>query len=207
MPSLRTGYSCPSCKRFTGDTNEIVAEGRILKCSKVPEHQWADMQDFLDLKPTIEFKMEQQKSISQPNHTPITVNVPVRVKNAIQSRFGEKADSTVAGVLSMMAEGEVLVVGESDLQRLTTALRERPKNGSHLYGMVYALTEEIKEAKQVSETAESDLKAYEGINVGRVLVNLGNQYATAVEKANSENLPTKVWLERAVINALENSWF
>ena len=207
MPSFRTGYSCPSCKRVTGDTNEIVAEGRILKCSKVEEHQWADMQDFLDLRPQIEFKMEQQKSVNQPNHTPITVNVPVRVKNSIQSRFGDKADATVAGVLSMMAEGEVLVVGETDLHRLATILKERPKNGSHLYGMVYALTEEIKEAKQLSEAAVKDLKAYEGMSVGRVVVNLEDQFANASDRARAENMPLAVWVSRCLKNGLENSWF
>ena len=60
MPAIRTGYSCPTCKNTTGDVKEIIAEGRRLICSYRAEHTWNDSQDFLDLKPTIDFKMAPQ---------------------------------------------------------------------------------------------------------------------------------------------------
>ena len=207
MPTIRTGYSCPSCKRASGDTNEIVAEGRLLKCSKVPEHQWNDLQTFIDLKPKIEFQQEQAKAAPQAGHVPMTVTLPPRIKNAIQSKYGDKADATVAGVLSMLAEGEVLVIGEIDLQRIASILRERPKNGSHLFGMLVALSEEIKEAKVNSEAAAKDVQAYQGLSVGRVLIDLGSQFQNATQRAQAENLPTGEFVRRAVVNGLENNWF
>jgi hypothetical protein len=165
------------------------------------------MDEFYDLKPSLDFRQEQPKPAVQASHTPITVNVPVRVKNAIQSRFAEKADATVAGVLSMMAEGEVLVIGETDLQRLASVLKERPKNGSHLFGMITALLYERDEAKQIADAAAKDVKAYEGLSVGRVLIDLGAQYGAAANRAQAESLPLRVWVERAMVSALENNWF
>ena len=207
MPSIRTGYGCPACQKSTGAVNEILADGGKLRCSKFTEHTWNDMADFMDLRPVMAFKQAQEAPTVQQGHTPITVNVPVRVKNAMLSRFGEKTDATVGGLLSMMAEGECLVVGETDLQRIASVMPERPKSGSHLFGMITALIYERDEAKQAAEVAAKEIKAYEGIGGTRVMIDLGEQHANAVHRAQADNLPTKVWVERTFNAAMSNNWF
>lgn len=207
MPAIRSGYSCPTCKRLTGDTNEVLADGGRLRCSKVEAHLWPDIQDFMDLNPRLDFKQEQPKFQNQTGHVDLTVKVPLRVKNAVSSRFAEKADATVAGLLSMMAEGECMVIGETDLQRISSVLPERPKSGSHLFGMITALIYARDEAKQVADAAAKELKAYEGMAGTRVMVDLGDQYGNATQRAQAENLPTKVFVERVMRTGFENNWF
>jgi len=207
MAVVRSGYSCPLCKRQTGDTNEVVADSGHLRCSKVDAHQFPDMSDFMDMRPTLDFKQEQPRPQAQPGHVPLTVRVPLSVKNAIDSKYGDKADGIVAGILLMMAEGECLVVRDTDLARIATVLPEKPKDSSHLFGMMMALKFELDEAKQSAELAAKEVKAYEGMSPGMVMVNLGDQYAAAQHRASADELPLKVACEKWLKNGLENSWF
>ena len=207
MAVVRSGYSCPLCKRQTGDTNEVVADSGRLRCSKVDAHQFPDMSDFMDMRPTLDFKQEQPRPQAQPGHVPLTVRVPLSVKNAIDSKYGDKADGIVAGILLMMAEGECLVVRDTDLARIATVLPEKPKDSSHLFGMMMALKFELDEAKQAAELAAKEVKAYEGMSPAMVMVNLGDQYGAARQRAEAENQPVKIFLEKAVRNGLENNWF
>ena len=207
MPTIRTGYSCPTCKNTTGDVKEIIAEGRRLICSYRAEHTWNDSQDFLDLKPTIDFKMAPQAVAPQAGHTSLNVSLPVNVLNAIQEKYQEKLQSTVAGLLGMMAEGEIMIVGKNDAERIATLFGEKPKNGSHLFGLIYALQQQVADAKAEADTATKDLKAYEGLAPGRVVISLDEHWQNAKERAESENMPLAVWASRNFKTAIENSWF
>ena len=207
MPAIRTGYACPQCQRQTGDVNEVTADGGRLRCSKVSEHQWNDMLDFIELKPVIAFKQQQAAPQAQPGHIDITVKVPLSVRNAITQKYGDKADGIVAGILLMMAEGECLVVRETDISRIASVLPEKPKDSSHLFGLIMALKFQLDEAKQSAELAGKEVKAYEGMSPGMVMLNLGDQFGNAKQRAEAENLPIKVFLEKSVRTALENNWW
>lgn len=207
MSTIRTGYSCVTCKRITGDINEILAEGGLLVCSKVPEHRWNDMDEFYNLNPTLDFKQVQSRPAPQLNHTNLNVSIPVGTLNVLQSRYGDKLNSTIAGLLNIMAEGEVMVVSDTDVQRLGTMLNEKPKNSSHLVGMIFAMQSQIQEAKQIAETASKEVKAYEGMSPSTVLINLGDQYNYALDRAKNDSLPLKLWLEKNARAALENAWW
>lgn len=207
MPTIRTGYSCPTCKATTGDVKEIVAEGRMLKCTYVASHTWNDSQDFLDLKPTIDFKSAPQPAAPQANHTNLNVSLPVNILNAVQEKYGEKLQSTIAGLLGMMAEGEIMIVGKNDAERISTLFNEKPKNGSHLFGLIYALQQSVEDSKAAAEAASKDLQAYQGLAPGRVVVNLEEHYQNARERAESEGMPLAVWASRNFKTAIENSWF
>jgi hypothetical protein len=208
MATIRTGYSCPNCKKQTGDLNEVLADNGKLACSKFPEkHSWGDHSDFLDAGPTVDFAQEKQKPAPQRNHTSVNVSVPVPVMNALQNRYGDKMDATLSGQLAVLAEGETMILSDSDVQRMSQHLPSRPKNGSHLVGMIFSMYSEIAEAKKMAEDATKDLKAFEGISVGKTVVDLADQYPFAVDRARAEGLPLSVWLSRAVKNALENAWF
>jgi len=208
MPEIvPTGWSCPTCKRTTGDTKEVLSIRGKLTCSHNPAHIWDDHLSFIECNPTQDFKHEQPRPQEQPGHVPITVKVPLSVRNSLTAKYGDKADGIVAGILLMMAEGECLVVRETDLQRLSTVLPEKPKDSSHLFGMVMAKNFELEEAKQAAEMAAKEVKAYEGMSTGMVMVNLGDQYAAAQHRAQADGMPVKIAVEKWLRNGLENSWF
>lgn len=207
MSTIRTGYSCPSCKRGTGDTNEVLAEGGALVCSKVPAHRWNDMDEFYSLSPTLDFKQVQTRPAPQANHTNLNVSLPVGTLNVLTSRYGEKLNSTIAAILNTLAEGEVMIIGDTDVQRLGMMFSEKPKNSSHLVGLIFAMQSQIQESKQIAETASKEVKAYEGMSPGTILVNLSDQYNYALDRAKNDSLPLKIWLERQIRNALENAWW
>ena len=73
--------------------------------------------------------------------------------------------------------------------------------------MIYALGCEVEEAKQITDNAQRDLKAYEGMAPGRVVVDLGDQYQEAVEKSRGAGQPLKFYVETNLKNALRDNWF
>ena len=79
----------------------------------------------------------------------------------------------------MMAEGEIMIVGKNDAERIATLFGEKPKNGSHLFGLIYALQQQVADAKAEADTATKDLKAYEGLAPGRVVIRFGEQWQNA----------------------------
>lgn len=207
MPHVRSGYSCPTCKHKTGDLNEIIADGGKFVCAKFPDHVWADPSDFLDARPTMDFAQEKPKPAPQQNHTNINISIPVPILNAIQSRYGEKLNATIAGLLSIMAEGEVMIVSDTDTQRLGQRLREKPKNAAHLIGMIFSIQSELDEAKRTKNEAIEQLKAYETMSPGKVVVDLGANLNYAADRAKVDGKPLKPWLDRQIATALENAWW
>jgi hypothetical protein len=155
----------------------------------------------------MEFKVAPPVFPPQQNHTPITVTVPNSVKESAQAKFGEKLNPTISGLLQMLCEGDILIINATDLQRISEKLGKRPASSSELYGMIYALGCEVEEAKQITDTAQRDLKAYEGMAPGRVVVDLGEEYATAVERSKNASQPLKFFIENNLRNALKDNWF
>jgi hypothetical protein len=57
MPVLKTEFSCPRCKRETGQSNQIsAAEGRLI-CPSNSNHKWEDTAAFYADGPQMEFKV------------------------------------------------------------------------------------------------------------------------------------------------------
>jgi len=111
------------------------------------------------------------------------------------------------GILWQMIEGDSMVIPESDVQRLAERLGKRPDNSSELVGLVYSSVCTADDAKAERDVAVKDLKAYEGMSVGRVVVDLEDVYLTAQEKAKDAELPLKVWVQRTIVNGLRDNWF
>lgn len=206
MPVVKSEYSCPRCKKL-GQTNQIIANAGQLQCSVNGEHTWLDTMEFFSEGPKMEFKVEQPKALPQDNYEPITVSVPIGLKGALEAKYGDKAMATLGSVLLQMIEGEGMHIVELDLERIAAKLGAQPRNSSELYGMIYAKCEEIADLKLIADNASKDLKAYENMSPGRVIVDLGDQFANAQDKARGAELPVKLWIERALRNGLENNWF
>ena len=208
MGPIKSEYACPTCKQ-NGLTNQIYASAGELYCSAFSEHRWRDTQSFLDMRPKMEFKVEVARNLPQQNYTPVTLSVPLGLVDALTTKLGDKdkVSATMVSILLQMLEGNILIIGQTDIDRITSRLGSEPKNSSELFGMIFAKTEEIAEHKMLREAAEKDLKAYEGISPGRVVVDLGDQFQNAVDKARGAELPLKVLVENSLRNGLENGWF
>jgi hypothetical protein len=168
---------------------------------------WNDLAVFQGLNPAVKYEEDKPPVAPQPNHVKVEVTVPPRVKQALEEKFGSTSASTIAGVLAMLAEGEVLIVPESDLQRMKERFGKRPESSGELFGLLYSLSMDLETEKLVATNAQKDVQAYEGRNPNSVLVDLGALYGPVLEKARDQNETAKMWLERNLKNAIENNWF
>jgi hypothetical protein len=209
MPPRKLEYSCPICKQQSGATNQIMASDMRLVCTANPSHAWSDTQSFLDLQPTMEFKVAAQVFAPQQGHVEVKVLIPPRVKDALELKWGARLNPTVAGVLEVLAEGEALMLSQGDVEKLKLSefLGSKPGSSAELCGQVYALRQEITEAKNEAENARKDVAAYENHSPGRVVIDISSFQQGAVEKARDANMPVKIWIETNLKNAIENSWF
>jgi hypothetical protein len=210
MPVYKSEFSCPTCKKLTGALNQIVASAGELQCSVNDAHKWNDTMAFYNENPTVDFKVTMPKALPQENHTPLTISVPIKLKEFLEAKYQDKLSATAASILSQMAEGEAMIIPESDLDRLSSGERglgQRPKNSSELCGLIYAKMCEVSDAKAEKDEAVKDLKAYEGLSQGRVVLDLGPLYPTVVQKAKEAELPLKLYIETNFKSAIENNWF
>jgi hypothetical protein len=201
MPVVKTRYACPSCGA------QVNAEHRKLVCSANNNHSWNDTAVFLGLNPQVKYEESKPPVIVQPNHVKMEVTVPPTAKTRFEAKFGDRGNATVSGLIQMLSEGDVLIVPEADLQRMKELLGKRPESASELFGLVYNLSMELETAKLVADEAKKDVAIYEGRNPGAVLLNMGSLYGAVVEKARDQNETAKIFLERNLKMALENSWF
>jgi hypothetical protein len=206
MPLVATEYACPLCKA-ANLTSQINASDGALTCSMNPSNVWRDIQAFKDLKPRMEFTVSQPKFQPQINHVEMKVMVPLGIKTTLETKMAGKLEATVAGILSMLAEGDILIIPSQDLDRMKQRLGKKPESSGELFGMLFALGEQVTEAKQIAETASNEVKAYESRSPGSVVIDLGAHFTYAVEKAKDENMPVKLWIQDRMKNALENQWF
>jgi hypothetical protein len=206
MSNVATEFGCPTC-RDAGVTSQIIASGgNSLVCSTNSTHRWVDRLEFVQLRPAMAFTVSAPPPTQQTGHTKIQVSLPIGHAQTLAAKLGPKLEPTVAGILSMLAEGEVMILPAGDLQRIKQILGKMPDSSSELFGMIYALDLREKEAKSDVEQARKEVAAYEGRNREFVLLDIGG-FRDAIEKrAQDDSLPVKLYLERFLKNAVENSW-
>lgn len=199
--ATKTKYACPSCGA------QIIAGNHRLECSANSGHVWTDIAVFMALGPQEKYEESKPPVAPQTNHVKVEVSVLPRVKQGLEAKFGDASESTIAGVLGMLAEGEILIVPESDLQRMKERFGKRPESAGELFGLMYSLSMDLETEKMTAETARRDVQAYEGRNPNSVLIDLGALYGPMLEKAKDQSETAKMWLERNLKNAIENNWF
>jgi hypothetical protein len=209
MPQIKTEFCCPICERATGKHVQIVASEGKLQCPENSTHRWIDTPSFYADGPKMVFKVGPAKFPPVEGQTPITLKIPLRIKTELEKRWGaeEAVSAKVSDVLLQLVDGDVMVLGQTDMNRLFERLGEKFSNSSELVGVVYAKMCEVDEARGERDSAIEDLKAYESRSPGRVVIDLGSQYQTAAEKAKDAEQPLKIWLEQQLVNGLQNSWF
>ena len=208
MPVFKTEFSCPKCKRETGQSNQIsAAEGR-LTCPANSNHRWEDTAAFYADGPQMEFKVGPAKFPPVEGQTPITLKIPQRLKDSLDSRYSAGLDTVVANILLQLVDGDVMVVGQTDMGRLKERLGQPFENSSELVGVVYAKMCEVDEAKEAATAATEDLKAYESRSPGRIVVDLGDQFEAAQGKAKDcePPMPLKMWAESRLQMIIRENW-
>jgi hypothetical protein len=208
MPLIKSEYGCPICKR-AGVKSQIFANLGELLCEKDGTHKWSDTQSFYAEQPTMDFALSKPQALPQQNYVNAQLSVPPGLIDTLRAKYGDKTEATMVSILMQMVEGDILIVGQTDLDRIASRLGKVPENSSELYGMIYAKTEEVLEAKQMAEAAAADLKAYEGLSPGRVVVDLGDQFAEAkVRAANAEPPePLAYWVAKKIRDGIRDNWF
>jgi hypothetical protein len=169
-------------------------------------HSWNDTATFLGLNPQVKYEESKPPIMQQPNHVKVEVSVPARVKQGLEAKFGNTSDATIAGVLGMLSEGNVLIVPEADLQRMKDVLGKRPESSAEMFGLIYNLSMDLETAKLIADEAKKDVAIYEGRNPGAVLINLGMLYTAVAEKARDQGETVKMYAERIVRHVVENNW-
>jgi hypothetical protein len=157
----------------------------------------------------MEFKVGPAKFPPVEGMTPFTLKIPLRIKGELEKRWGteDAVSARIADVLLQLVDGDVMIVGQTDMGRLFDRLGQKFTNSSELVGVVYAKMCEVDEAKAEATAAVEDLKAYESRSPGRVVINLGDQHSTAQAKAKDAEMPLAVWAETQLKNGIENNWF
>lgn len=212
MPLIRTEFSCPTCKQRTGGDGKpilkrILANAGELVCEGDGTHKWPSIDQFFAAGPTVDFQPEVYKGLPQENTAPLTLTLPVALKAALTDKFGQKLSATVTGILASLLEGEAMMIPKSDIDRITARLGAVPKNSGELFGLIFSKTCDVENLQAERDEAVKNLQAYQNFSPGRIVINLGPQLATAEGKAKDASLPTPIWVERQVINALESNWF
>ena len=209
MPVLKTEFACPKCKRETGKSTQIMAAEGRLTCPANSNHKWEDTAAFYADGATMEFKVGPAKFPPVEGLTPFTLKIPLRIKSELEKRWGteDAVSARIADVLLQLVDGDVMIVGQTDMGRLFDRLGQKFTNSSELVGVVYAKMCEVDEAKAEATAATEDLKAYESRSPGRVVVDLGDQFATAQAKAKDAETPLKLWLDERLRAALVDNWF
>jgi hypothetical protein len=202
-----TEYACPSCDQT--NPGQIDYAPGMIKCSRNPAHTWRDTDEFAKLRPVKKFTVAKPTFAPQQGHVKMQVMVPGGVQQELEKAWGDKLEATITGVLTMMAEGQVMIVPKSDLQRMKERLGKIPESSAELFGLIYALGQQRDDAVADADILKQEIAAYEGRSVGCVLVNLGDQYQAAADRARSQEPPEplKWFIERNVKNAIAESWF
>lgn len=208
MPVMQTEFSCPRCKAAgVSPLPRIVANAGELQCSTNGTHRWNDTNSFFAENPSMDFEPVVPKNLPQENYEPFQLSIPIGLKGKLQERFGEKMQANAVSILMQMAEGNMLIIGQTDLDRLKAKLGKAPDSSAELFGLVYAMTEQVAEFKEIADNAEKEVQAYEGLNRGRVVIDLGDQLQSATDKARSNELPLKLWITKVLKEGIENNWW
>ena len=208
MPVLKTEFACALCEKTGKQVQILDSEGKLI-CPENPAHKWTDTADFYASGAQMRFKVGPAKFPPVEGMTPITLKIPLRIKTELEKNWGtdEAVSAKVSDVLLQLVDGDVMIVGQTDMNRLFERLGQKFANSSELVGMVYAKMCEVDELRGERDSAVEDLKAYESRSPGRIVVDLGDQFSAAQSKAKDAETPLKMWIESQLRNGLENNWF
>lgn len=206
MPAVATEYGCPTC-RSAGVKGRIFATDGAITCSENSTHTWKDVQQFMDMKPTREYTVTPTKFVDSTPRSEMTLKVPTAVRTALETKFAGRLEATVIGFLTMLTEGEILAVPQSDLKLIAYHLGGVPQSSGELKGMIYSLAMDKEAAVEEAATASGKLLAMQGRNPDMVVVDLGDLRGVAEDQAKGRDMTLDQFCETSLKNGIQSSWF
>lgn len=182
--------------------SEAGAGGARMICA-AGTHTWSDQVVFMALNPRKLPVVARPDSI-QKDHVALNLMVPSSVKLALEARFGEKLPTSLTSVLGACAEPEMMVLNSTELQRIAERLGSKPKSSGELFGILFALGEEVKSTRNDYERLMRETNARRG-GVG-VVVDLGDWMSKGVAKATEAGVSLEEYLGKYLRDSLENDW-
>lgn len=204
MPQARSGLECPAC-RDQGVIAELMADSLRTVCSSNPEHVWTDRSELMALAPRMMAPVKRVDAI-QAQHVPLQLNVPESVKKLLEERYGDKLPTSLTSVLQACAEPEMMLLSASDLQRIGERLGQKPTSAAELFGILFAIGEEIKAAKSENELLLRRMNIKRGDAMEGCVVDLAEYMPKAVAKAADAGVPLEEFLSKYLRDSLENDW-
>ena len=214
MPEeIATGLGCPACARpKDGEGVTSMLYNRVGKFSYYCRngHEYNDMQELLALNPQ-RLPVPQKKTIQQ-GHETVNIQIPPDLKQDLLQKFGsaERLSQTLAGVLRVLAEKNAFLFNEVDVERTEKILGERPKDGSHLVGILYERQQVINNlrASLDSKQPQGEKSNNNGIHIpeGKVLLDSASFIGKAVSVARFRGQPLEQVLQETLRLAFENGW-
>jgi hypothetical protein len=201
MPA--TGLGCPKC-RANGVETMLMTEPNVAKaiCPVNDDHSYKSVDELLDANPT-RLPMPKQPDKVQASDVQWAFRINARLKEDFEKKHGEKAVATLRSLIEASLS-RMVVLGDQDLLRIEEKLGQPIKTGSQIYGLVF-------EARERANLAESTLEAYKtqhatSLKPGALKVDLGDQLANAVAKAQERNETLEQYVSRNIREAIENNW-
>lgn len=204
MPQTKSGLECPLCAQG-GVIAELMADQLRTTCSSNPEHFWTDRSELMAMQPRFMAKVARPDTV-QAQHVPLQLNVPESVKKLLEARYGDKLPTSLTSVLQACAEPEMMLLNATDLQRITERLGQKPTSSGELFGMMFALGEELKSARSENELLLRRMNIKRGDAAEGVVIDLAEYMSKAVAKAADAGVPLEEFLSKYLRDSLENDW-
>lgn len=106
-----------------------------------------------------------------PNVTEIKLEIPVFVRDQLNSRFGEKTRASVGAVLRAMCDESAFIVGGADCKRLAELFGKKVGDGNTLIGLIFNLKADLTQAEERAKIAAVGQPAnVQGGGLGQVVI-------------------------------------
>jgi len=198
---VHTGVACPDCKE---DTPVFAIMGRGLCCRN--GHKFDDQDHLLSRKPK---KIPIPTSITrQDGYQEVRLSIPQDVVQQLQSRFGDKLQSVLSGVLFSMSNPNSLMVAGEDVLRIGKELGENIKDGSHLYGLIYAMNEQRKDFRDKAEkvvSATSEVRVSDGDTIS-VQITIPGLLEKMMDRAKFRGITVSRFVEETISSGIDAGW-
>jgi len=163
--------------------------------------------EFKKLGPVMEFNGPAPMIAQQTARSTMQVTLPLAVHEKLKTRYAGRLDVTVAGFIEMIAEGEPIVVPQSDVKRMGKLLKQEPSSAAELFGLVFSATQDRDIAQLDAKIATDKLETYEQGKPGWVALDLSEVWEQAESRAQDSNEPVDFWAQKNLINGVKENWF
>ena len=195
--------ACPTCEAQGKGEVRLFAKNDVGYYCLSGGHKWRDYDELMSLNPRkLTFRGTPAR---QDGWEKLTIEMPGSVLKDLQTKFGEKLNSTLRAVMDILTQGRYMVISEEDLKRLQEHTGQELKNSSQLVGAVYSL----KKSNENLEETNRMLKANRGgrtMSPTAIAVEFGDLADPILQKAADWNQEPSEVVSDVMRKYIENGW-